>query len=184
MSALQTGTPDVDPQTNAPGVSQVPGSPGQQANAQSDHATSPENVPGGAAGPVEKLVDNSRPAVRQTAYVQIIAAWNAHCAPLPQVETVNDGRKKSVRKLLTDCGEDVEKAVQTVTDAARDVARDPFWLERRYGFDNLVPGKVFARAEAWRSRSPDAIPDLAAPTLSMAELMAAAPLNPLPGGRK
>lgn len=42
--------------------------------------------------------------------------------------------------------------MQTVADAARDVAQDKFWLERRYGFDNLVTGKVFARAEAWRSR--------------------------------
>ncbi|WP_156123057.1 hypothetical protein [Deinococcus radiopugnans] len=177
-SASLTETPDAEPNTNAPGVSQVSGSPDQQANAQSGHATSPETVPGGAAG----SVDNAQRAVRQTAYVQIIAAWNAHCAPLPRVETVNDGRKKSVRKLLTDCSGDVQKAVQTVTDAARDVARDPFWLERRYGFDNLVPGKVFARAEAWRSRTPTPDPD--APTPSMAELMAAAPLNPVPGGRK
>ncbi|MFK7601867.1 hypothetical protein ACI3L1_06610 [Deinococcus sp. SM5_A1] len=175
--------PELD-QEHPTGFPQPSGQPQQQANAQSDHATSQGTVPGGAAGPVEKPVDNSRPAVRQTAYVQIVAAWNAHCAPLPQVETVNDGRRKSVRKLLTDCGEDVGKAVQTVTDAAHDVARDPFWLERRYGFDNLVPGKVFARAEAWRSRSPDPEPDPAAPTPSMAELMAAAPLNPLPGGRK
>jgi hypothetical protein len=79
------------------------------------------------------------------------------CARRPKmsaVESLTEGRKKSIRKLLADCDGDVERAAGTLADAIREVARDPFWTERRYGFDNLVPGKVIQKVEAYRAAQP------------------------------
>lgn len=103
-------------------------------------------VPGEASAPARRLSDAAR----------IIAAWNDHRAGLPEVQGLNEGRKKAIKKLIRDCGGDIDRAVVLVTDATREVAQDDYWRTHRYGFDNLVPGKVFGRAEAWRSRQPAA----------------------------
>lgn len=83
---------------------------------------------------------------------RIIAAWNDHRAALPEVQGLNEGRKKAIKKLIRDCDGDIDHAVALVADATCEVAQDDYWRTHRYGFDNLVPGKVFGRAEAWRSR--------------------------------
>lgn len=84
---------------------------------------------------------------------RLIEVWNAHRGPLPEVESLSEGRRKAVKKLVRDCGDDVDRAAAVLADAAREVAGDEFWISRRYGFDNLVPGKVFQKAEAWHARA-------------------------------
>lgn len=84
---------------------------------------------------------------------RLIEVWNAQRGPLPEVESLNEGRRKAIKKLLRDCGDDLDRAAAVLADAAREVAGDEFWVSRRYGFDNLVPGKVFQKAEAWHARA-------------------------------
>lgn len=90
-------------------------------------------------------------------------AWNANRGKLPEVQETNEGRKKAVARLVRDCGGDVGRAVQLVSEATREVALDEFWQTHRYGFDNLVPSKVLARAEAWRARNVQTTPTNASP---------------------
>ena len=111
-----------------------------EANARHSSATALEDVPPAAA------------RARPTDFARIVAAWNDHRGALPEVRDVTEGRKKAVRRLLADCGGEVDRAVQVLTEATREAAQDGFWQERRYGFDNLVPGKVTQKAEAWRTR--------------------------------
>ena len=152
--ALSQKFPDQD-QEQPTGSAQPSGQPQPCRNAQSGNATSSKNLPGGAAGPVEKSVDNSSgPQRRLSDSARLVGLWNDLRGPLPAVESLTEGRKKSIRKLLADCDGNVERAAGTLADAIREVARDPFWLERRYGFDNLVPGKVIQKAEAYRAAQP------------------------------
>lgn len=138
-------------QPQAEGGTHTPTESAGSANAGHGNATALGKVPGGAAGTVEKVVDNRRNA-KPTDFARIVAAWNDHRGSLPKAQEVTEGRKKAVKKLLRDCDGDVDKAVQVVSDATREVAQDDFWLSHCYGFDNLVPGKVFGKAEAWRAR--------------------------------
>lgn len=112
------------------------------ANAQPGNATSTEDVPPAA------------PRVRPSDFQRLVDAWNAHRGTLPAVEQINEGRKKAMKSLLRDCGGDVDKALGLLADAAKEVAQDEYYQQRRYGFDNVVPSKVLGRAEAWRSRNP------------------------------
>lgn len=114
-------------------------------------ATDPEQVPP-AAPPAPGQPSSKAPARRLSDPARIIAAWNEHRGQLPEVQGLNEGRKKAIRKLIRDCEGDINRAAALVSDATREVAADGYWTEHRYGFDNLVPGKVFGRAEAWRSR--------------------------------
>lgn len=75
--------------------------------------------------------------------------WNQHRGRLPAVTTLNAKRKAAIRGLVKEHGPDT--ALDLLRDATRAVANDDFWLERQYGFDNLLTGKVVARAEQWRS---------------------------------
>lgn len=78
-------------------------------------------------------------------------AWNENCGPLPKVLAVNDKRRARLRSLIKEHG-GFQRALELWTDAVRAVARDEFWQQRRYGFDNLLAGnKVLARAEQWRA---------------------------------
>lgn len=94
-----------------------------------DNATAFENVPPGAAA--------------------LLSLWNEHCGPLPSVKVLTPPRVKALERL----GQTFrEEAADLFADAVREVARDPFWKERRYGLDNLLRDKVPAKAEAWRAR--------------------------------
>lgn len=94
-----------------------------------DSATSSEKVPPGAA--------------------VLLALWNEHCGPLPKAEVMTKARAAALNALTKAFG---DAAPSLLTDAAREVASDAFWKERRYGLDNLLRGKVPAKAEAWRAR--------------------------------
>ncbi|WP_051935340.1 hypothetical protein [Deinococcus sp. YIM 77859] len=169
-AAARTPQADLDVASDPTGLHRQSGQAQTEASAGQGSAASLEELPPAA------------PRGKPTNFARVVAAYNDHRGPLPAAESVTEGRKKAVRKLLADCGGDVERAVQALTDATREVALDPFWIERRYGFDNLVPGKVIARAEAWRARQQapanTSDPTLDAPTPSMADLLASAPLNP------
>ena len=90
--------------------------------------------------------------IQPSAARRLMEVWNAQRGPLPEVESLNEGRRKAIKKLLRDCGDDLDRAATVLADATREVAGDEFWISRRYGFDNLVPGKVFQKAEAWHTR--------------------------------
>lgn len=76
-------------------------------------------------------------------------AWNQHRGRLPAVTSLNAKRKAAIRALVKEHGPDT--ALDLLRDATRAVAADDFWLERQYGLDNLLTGKVLARAEQWRN---------------------------------
>lgn len=82
-----------------------------------------------------------------------IDAWNEHSGELPKVIKLTGKRLKALERLVAE-HETPQHALELWTDAVRAVARDEFWNERRYGFNNLLAGdKVIQRAEEWRSRS-------------------------------
>lgn len=77
-------------------------------------------------------------------------AWNANRGRLPAVTILNGKRKAAIRALVKEHGPDT--ALNLLRDATRAVAADDFWIERQYGFDNLLTGnKLVARADQWRA---------------------------------
>lgn len=86
-----------------------------------------------------------RASVDHQKYVDV---WNQAAENLPKVRKLNDARRRSIEWLVKEHGPD---ALDLLRDAARQVANDDYWAKRQYGFDTLVPGKVLAKAEAWRS---------------------------------
>lgn len=111
-----------------------------QAPQEPSPPTGLEKVP--PAAPPRRLSDAAR----------LIEVWNGARGNLPEVQGLNEGRKKAIKKLIRDCDGDIDRAAGLLGDATREVAQDDYWQTHRYGFDNLVPSKVFGRAEAWRSR--------------------------------
>lgn len=78
-------------------------------------------------------------------------AWNTHRGTLPQARGINDTRKRQIDRLTRELGAD---ALGLFTDAVRQVAREPYWLEKGYGIGNLLAGgKVLNWAEKYRSTS-------------------------------
>jgi hypothetical protein len=74
--------------------------------------------------------------------------WNEERGRLPRISRLNEARRRSLRTLANDLGAD---AVDLFRDAVRCVARDEFWVERQYGLNNLLRGKVLEKAEKWRA---------------------------------
>jgi len=75
--------------------------------------------------------------------------WNEHRGQLPAVQTMNRKRRDAVGQLVK---EHDGEALALFRDATLAVAGDDFWLERQYGFDNLVrPGRVLEKAEKYRA---------------------------------
>lgn len=75
--------------------------------------------------------------------------WNTNRGRLPAVATLNDKRRRAIKALVKEHGP--AAAAELFRDATRAVAADPFWIERQYGFDNLMTGKVLQKAEQWRA---------------------------------
>ena len=75
--------------------------------------------------------------------------WDEERRALPAVTRLNPKRRKAIETVLKEFGTEAEA---TFRDAVRKVAQDKYWIRQMYGFDNLVPDKVLAKAEAWRSR--------------------------------
>lgn len=75
--------------------------------------------------------------------------WNTNRGRLPGVTTLNSKRKRAIKALVKEHG--TAEAVELFRDATRAVAADEFWLERQYGLDILLAGKVLQKAEQWRA---------------------------------
>ena len=96
-------------------------------------------------------------ARRPGAAALLLEVWNAHRGVLPAADSITPGREKAAVRLMQVAGS-LEAACALLADAAREVAADPFWQDRRYGLDNLMPGKVVAKAEAQRARKLPSVP--------------------------
>lgn len=75
--------------------------------------------------------------------------WNTNRGRLPAVQALNNKRKGQIRALVKEHGP--QPALELFRDATRAVAADDFWINRQYGFDNLLAGKVLQKAEQWRA---------------------------------
>lgn len=73
--------------------------------------------------------------------------WNEYSGNLPKVRLpLTPRRVAAVTRLQQEHG---GEALEVFRAAVQAVARNDFWLKRRYGFDNLVPNKVERYAEQW-----------------------------------
>jgi len=71
--------------------------------------------------------------------------WNDNCGALPVVRIATAARRKKFAKLRRELGAEAEQIFRA---AARQVAGDPYWVEKGYGLDNLlVEGRVVEKAE-------------------------------------
>ena len=91
------------------------------------------------------------------AAAQLLEVWNAHRGNLPAADTITPGREKGAARLMLVAGS-LDAACVLLADAAREVAADSYWQDHRYGLDNLMPGKVVAKAEAQRARKCPSLP--------------------------
>lgn len=70
--------------------------------------------------------------------------WNANCGRLPQCRTLTKKRRKGIQQFISE----VDDPEGAFVAAVREVASDPFWLEKGYNIDNLlVQGRVVEKAE-------------------------------------
>ena len=82
-------------------------------------------------------------------YQAFVDAWNANRGPLPRVQTLNSSRRGQIDRLRRELGDD---ALETFTDAVKQVAREPYWRQKSYTLGNLLTGgKVLNWAEKWRN---------------------------------
>ena len=82
-------------------------------------------------------------------YQEFVDVWNEQATTLPGVQKVNQARRRGIDKLCKEHG--VAEALGLLHDAAAQVATDDFWIERQFGFDNLMPSKVVEKAEKLRN---------------------------------
>ena len=78
---------------------------------------------------------------------QLFAIWNQHCGVLPRITRLNAKRNVALNKLRKELGDDTEECF---TNAVKQVASDPYWIENSYGFDNLIrDGRVVEKHEKY-----------------------------------
>jgi len=82
-----------------------------------------------------------------------VKTWNDNCGDLPKLRGLSDRRRASIRAFTKQAGGN-EAAQALLLDAVKFVAQDEWWQGknpdgRKYGFDNLVPNKIFRKAEQW-----------------------------------
>ena len=116
---------------------------------------------------VERVKDDVRPLppVSTEMLTRLLGAWNANRGDLPEASGLSTSRRRAMTVLLADCEGDIEQASGMLTDAAKEVAGDKFWQDKKFSLDTLLP-KVLGKAEAYRSRktpksskAPDPLPD-------------------------
>lgn len=116
---------------------------------------------------VERVKDDVRPLppVSTEMLTRLLSAWNANRGDLPEASGLSTSRRRAMTVLLADCEGDIEQASGLLTDAAKEVAGDKFWQDKKFSLDTLLP-KVLGKAEAYRSRktpksskAPDPFPD-------------------------
>ena len=78
--------------------------------------------------------------------LDLLMIWNDNRGSLPQAMRVNGNRASAFKKLRRELGDDTAAAFQA---AVRAVAGNAFWVERGYGLDNLLRGRVLGYAEQY-----------------------------------
>lgn len=74
--------------------------------------------------------------------------WNKLCGNLPNIRLpLSEDRRKRVQRLIKKHGPEARELFRA---AVQSVAQNSWWVKGRYGFDNLVPGKVERYAERWQ----------------------------------
>lgn len=91
----------------------------------------------------EKTLTERKPPPFQI-YLEL---WNSNRGALPGIAKIDKRRKRALEKLKAEHGDTLPDLFR---DAVRAVASNDFWVQNRYGFDNLVPSKVQRYAEQWR----------------------------------
>lgn len=96
---------------------------------------------------------NMSPQKSGGASAKLLEIYNLNRGKLPEVKILNAKRKRLLSKLVKEFGADDSSLL--LGDATKNVALDPFWIERGYNLDNLLAGdKVVEKAEKHRAAKP------------------------------
>jgi hypothetical protein len=118
------------------------------------------NVPGNVRGEIEVYRDRDREIevekellsaapTRASDYTAFVDAWNEHRGNLPGIRSLDAKRKRAIDTLRKEHG---TEALALFVDAVQCVAADDYWVEKQYGFTNLiVAGRVLEKADKWRA---------------------------------
>jgi len=116
------------------------------------NGTTNTSDPNSQAAPAE-LVPQAAPHApvkrenRKELHEALLTAWNEHRGPLPAVQALTEKRRNGLRAFLKEVPAGTDP-VAIFTAAVTEVARDPFWIERKYNLDNLLrAGRVIEKAE-------------------------------------
>lgn len=83
-------------------------------------------------------------------YELLLEIYNTHRGALAEVHKLSKERRNGLAALIKEHG--LEEAGKLLADATKFAAADPFWLERKYNFDNLLAaGRVLEKAEKFRA---------------------------------
>jgi hypothetical protein len=78
---------------------------------------------------------------------QLLEIWNQHCGVLPRTLKLNAKRGAALNRLRTELGDQTADMLRAAT---LQVASDEYWIEKGYGFDNLLrDGRVVEKAEKY-----------------------------------
>jgi hypothetical protein len=78
---------------------------------------------------------------------ELLDIWNEHCGVLPKVEKLNGRRGSALNQIRKEHGDATR---ERFTNAVKQVASDPYWIENNYGFDNLIRnGRVQEKHEKY-----------------------------------
>lgn len=92
---------------------------------------------------------SSASPTRESIYTPFIEAWNQHRGNLPAIRTLDAKRKRGIDTLRKEHG---DEALALFRDAVQCVAADDYWVEKQYGFTNLiVAGRILEKADKWRA---------------------------------
>lgn len=104
------------------------------------------SVPEPQAGLVPQAARANRSITKDEAE-SFLSAWNDNRGQLPACQVLTDKRRKGIARFLKDLPGDAD-GLAVFRAAVQEVARDSFWIERKYGLDNLlVQGRVVEKAE-------------------------------------
>jgi len=78
---------------------------------------------------------------------ELLDIWNEHCGVLPKVEKLNGRRGSALNQIRKEHGDATHVRF---TNAVKQVANDPYWIEKSYGFDNLIrSGRIQEKHEKY-----------------------------------
>jgi hypothetical protein len=78
---------------------------------------------------------------------ELLDIWNQHCGVLPKVEKLNGRRGSALNQIRKEHGDATR---ERFANAVKQVASDPYWIEKSYGFDNLIrSGRIQEKHEKY-----------------------------------